>query len=231
MARVVYFSELAKHFSWRLFAALCALLSCFFAYKLVSFEPEYRCTLFVQPPQHHEIMGVYAGWELRERVAAIASQKVSMEARGALIAFSARGDTQDAACAQLGRVRDYLGTVNSRVSASLALLKNERAQLEIFFATVLLDSDRLEKQFSYVSFLDRSLSDLLRRKIFLDRVVADPALLEFSIHRDVEPDPQPRLHFVTRHTVMIFGVSLLIIALTALLVAYFQVLLKSEHDR
>jgi hypothetical protein len=147
--------------------------------------------------------------------------------KGGLVAVSAQSNTQDAACLQLSYFKDHLNAMNAQVLVRLPMLKYERAQLDAFFMTVLRNSDRLEDELSYVSFNDKSLTDHLRRKVFLDRVVTDPVLLEFRILRDIEPAP-PHLHYLTRNKVNLFGASLLVVALWVLLVAYFRVLLKSR---
>jgi hypothetical protein len=163
-------------------------------------------------------------------VALISGQSVSIERRGDLLAVSGKGGTPDRACSGLQKIKEHLHTLNAQVPSRLPALQAESALLDSFFTALLRNGDAIMNRTAYRPDQDKTLPDLLRRKIQVDRMLADPSLLGFKIAHDNQVDSSPRLHFLNGQISLLFGMALLASALIAFLVGYFRLLLKSNGN-
>ena len=137
--------------------------------------------------------------------------------------------TQEGACSRLVKVRGYVtGQLNTQVPGIVEALRDESRILGDFFTALLQKGPVISEKTAYRPDQDKTLADLLRRKIQVDRMLADPSLLGFKIVQDIEPDGSPQLHFVTRHTVFLYGMAMIMSVLIVFVVGYFRLLLKSE---
>ena len=228
MEKSLSLSELSKCFSWRVFAALVLAVSTYFGYRVLTFIPEFQCILIVQRPFHSEVLGPKIDWLLRENVLLITKGGVSVDRRGDMLAFSSKHEKSASACLRLQEVKDYLYALNEKVPSMLPVLRRESDFLESFFSGLLQHGFIITQETGYRPENDKTLPDLLSRKIAIDRMLSEPDSLKFKILWDSKVEPSPRVRFLNNHTIFLYALALCASFLIAFLVGFFQSLLKFE---
>ncbi len=228
MERSLSLAELSKCFSWKVFAALALAASAYFGYRALTFAPEYRCVLIVQRPLHSEVLGPNIDWLLREHVLLVTEGRVSVDRRGDMLSFSFAHEKPASACSPLEKVKDYMYALNEKVPSMLPVLRSERDFLGSFFLALLQDGSIVTAKTGYRPDQDKTLPELLRRKIAIDRMLSDSDSLKFKILQNSKVEPAPQVRFLNDHTIFLYALVLCASSLIAFLVGFFQFLLKLE---